>query len=377
MKQLFTLLLFSAISWAVSAQTNWKQLPPNSNLTSKIPGAWDIALNGNGNYYIVYAVPAIGSDAWKIRFDSYSAAAGWKTIAIRETVGVSDIRTVQLGSQIFVRVSARGSSQPALFEISGDDVYEPDDQSLLSLADTGNTSANVVGADGERNCVHPLSGRAMAGYRDKVTGAYTVNVSNSAPLVDFAGTASATLNAGTIANLLSLQVRDRDDDDVFLLSVFSSDPDIIDPETVRERIYNSMTGISVVAATGAVASVTKTETVTLTFRFSDGFDIVDHAVSYTVIPSVTNPEDGLVETPLGAGSVVVFPNPVVGEQVFVRVRGLRELEYVVISPAGEEAAGGRLPEGVSTITVAQLPAGVYVLRLISGEDTATLRFIVQ
>jgi len=181
------------------------------------------------------------------------------------------------------------------------------DPNVVYNGDFGNTSwnqmtvspfaASTVSPDNKRMKVHPASDRAMIGYRDNVTSEYIVKTTNNVPVVTFPGTASATICANTTADLLSaLQIEDQDDDDILFVSVESSNTAVIDPSAVIVNILNSTTNVSTVDANALIGDVAATETVTLIFHFTDGFDVLDHTVTFTVQP---NEQDLLVEDELG------------------------------------------------------------------------------
>lgn len=87
--------------------------------------------------------------------------------------------------------------------------------------------------------------------------------------------------------------------------------------------------------------------------------------------------NGLIETNLGDGTVYLYPNPVSGEQVFVEVDNIPTADYTIVSVTGQQVASGQLSEGVSTIGLQELGAGVYIMHLMHEEHYTSLRFIVQ
>lgn len=143
----------------------------------------------------------------------------------------------------------------------------------------------AVQADEKHIKANPQTERLMLGYVDAATEERSLLLSNNEPEISSPGTASTELCANTTADLLSwLTIFDQDDDDIVLLNVLSSDPAVIDPAGIDANVTNTMTNYSMVFAEAPIGNVSAVQTVTLTFNFTDGFDPLQHSVTYTVHP---------------------------------------------------------------------------------------------
>jgi hypothetical protein len=84
-----------------------------------------------------------------------------------------------------------------------------------------------------------------------------------------------------------------------------------------------------------------------------------------------------ISEPLLSQQVHLYPNPVNNEGL--RIEGLgRPAQYTIYNIVGTQQAAGQLAgSGMTLLPTDKLPAGVYILRLNSGQQTAAFRFVKQ
>lgn len=73
-------------------------------------------------------------------------------------------------------------------------------------------------------------------------------------------------------------------------------------------------------------------------------------------------------------SLSVYPNPA---QNVLYVEGQFSGNFNLINIAGKEVLSGDLTEGRNTLNINELPAGLYLLKVVSGEAVATKRIVIK
>jgi hypothetical protein len=342
MKQLLMLLIITTVLLPGFGQDNWRELPPDTNASSfSNASSYDIAAGQSGTYYLIYTDRKAVPDAdYMIYVDGYTVAGGWSRLAALPTFNQSDVsvRTLQIGSGIYLMANTGPGNRLTLFEISGADVFELDTEDFPERKSdwkiypgTGNgeiwftygdrlyqydyvaaswsrlekpsgqetrfspepwPSSGVSGADliasslNRRLQVNTKTNRSMIAYVMADSSQVTLKITNNPPEFASAGIVPAQVFGRSFTNLLSaVQMKDADDDDIRLESVVSSNNSVIDPELVQVSLYNSMHGLTMVSVDAVIGNVVAAETVVLTFSFTDGFDVLQRVITYTVQPN--------------------------------------------------------------------------------------------
>jgi len=133
MKHLFTLLLLLATSTSIG-QTSWQQLPANPTMQSGTPAAYDIA-SVNGRNYVFYALMNSSSNNYDIHFDAYTVAGGWQSLEVYATDnnGFIDLKSVTIGSRVYLLANTNGGNHVTIFEISGTSVSDLETETFPAL----------------------------------------------------------------------------------------------------------------------------------------------------------------------------------------------------------------------------------------------------
>jgi hypothetical protein len=153
----------------------------------------------------------------------------------------------------------------------------------------GAFAPNSITVDHKQIQTAPSTERLMLGYVDQAAtpDEYVLMLSNNAPTVLDPGTAGTDLCGNSSVMLLEdMIIGDDDGDYISYLSVSSSDNTLINPADVSVSVFNNGPSATIYADVANTADVTSVETVTLTFNFSDGFDQLQHIVTYEIQPAV-------------------------------------------------------------------------------------------
>jgi hypothetical protein len=147
--------------------------------------------------------------------------------------------------------------------------------------------ANSTIADFKRIQTTPATERIMIGYMDlsATPDDYVFLLTNEPPVVSNPGDPISQVCANTSAyGLYNMVIDDTDGDYISFVGVTSTDNALINPSDVSVSVSNNGFNADVYAdmITGDVVSA---QSVTLTYSFTDGFDLIQHAVTYEIVPS--------------------------------------------------------------------------------------------
>lgn len=159
---------------------------------------------------------------------------------------------------------------------------------VWSAIAAGPFAANSVSMGSKRIQTHSTTERLMTGYVDNTPNPaeYVLQLTNNPPTVLDNGNAIGNLCSNADNSLISyMTIGDLDGDNLTFLSVASSNTALINPADVYVSVSNGGPDTSIIYADAMTGNTSTTQTVTLTFNFTDGFDVVQYVHTYTVVPA--------------------------------------------------------------------------------------------
>jgi hypothetical protein len=97
---------------------------------------------------------------------------------------------------------------------------------------------------------------------------------------------------------------------------------------------------------------------------------------YYAIDNFTTNETASVNTSPSTFAAKVYPNPAVG-QLFIELKDHQVTNLEITDVTGRVVAGYEAKEGLTSLPVSSLPAGVYILNMWGGTQKASVRFVKQ
>lgn len=90
-----------------------------------------------------------------------------------------------------------------------------------------------------------------------------------------------------------------------------------------------------------------------------------------------NSNNGLIETGFDNGTVQLYPNPVTGDNIFIKLTDIKTVNFELISITGQLIDSGVMSEGITSLNTQQLHPGLYILNLHNENERTGIRFIVE
>lgn len=87
--------------------------------------------------------------------------------------------------------------------------------------------------------------------------------------------------------------------------------------------------------------------------------------------------NGLIETIFDNGTVLLYPNPVAGDKIFIKLTDIKTLNFELVSITGQLIDSGIMSEGITSLDTEQLRPGLYILHLRNENERTGIRFVIE
>ena len=71
-----------------------------------------------------------------------------------------------------------------------------------------------------------------------------------------------------------------------------------------------------------------------------------------------------------------YPNPA-SASINIRLAGATDANYSIIDVTGKQMVSGSIQNGESTVSLSELPSGIYIIKATAGERSVTKKIIKQ